>query len=105
MNTSIQSRIQRILADICSISVEHITMETSPDMTENWDSLNHLNLVLAIEEEFGVQFEPEDIEQLLSVGHIVTLLDNKLRAARASYDSSVPLRKIRQVPSHKQVLR
>ncbi len=81
MNASVQCRIKRILADICSIPVDHITLETSPHMTETWDSLNHLNLVLALEEEFGVQFEPTDIEQLLSVRHIVAFLESKLRTA------------------------
>jgi acyl carrier protein len=64
--------------------VEQITLMSSPETIENWDSLNHLNLVLAIEQEFGIQLMPEEIEQLLSVEHIMALLDEKLNAAGKS---------------------
>jgi acyl carrier protein len=81
MNLSVLDRLQRILADIFHIPVEQITLMSSPETIENWDSLNHLNLVLAIEQEFSVQIMPEEIEQLLSVEHIMALLDEKLNSA------------------------
>jgi acyl carrier protein len=84
MSTSVLSRVQRILADIFQISGEQITPMSSPDTIENWDSLNHLNVVLALEQEFGVRFMPEEIEQLLSVEHIAALLDEKLHVAGKS---------------------
>jgi acyl carrier protein len=34
---------------------------------KSWDSLRHLNLILALEEHFGVTFEPEEIPELTSV--------------------------------------
>ena len=40
--------------------------------------MHHLNLVLALEQEFGVQFSPEEIEQLLSVELIVALVAEKM---------------------------
>jgi acyl carrier protein len=84
MNPAVLNRVQHILADIFHIPVEQITLVSSPDTIESWDSLNHLNLVLAIEQEFGVQIMPEEIEQLLSVEHIIVLLDEKLNAAGKS---------------------
>ena len=81
MNPSVINRVQGILADIFDIPVEQITLMSSPETIENWDSLNHLNLVLAIEQEFDVQIMPEEIEQLLSVEQIMVLLDEKLNAA------------------------
>jgi acyl carrier protein len=84
MNPSILNRVQRILADIFRVPGEQITLMSSPETIENWDSLNHLNLVLAIEQEFGVQLMPEEIDQLLSVEHIMALLDEKLSAAGKS---------------------
>jgi acyl carrier protein len=84
MNPFVLNRVQRILADIFSIPVEQITLMSSPETIENWDSLNHLNLVLAIEQEFGLQLMPEEIDQVLSVGHIMALLDEKLNTAGKS---------------------
>jgi acyl carrier protein len=78
MNTSVLSRVQHILADIFQVSVAQITPMSSPDTVENWDSLNHLNVVLALEQEFGIRFMPEEIEELLSVEYITALLDKKL---------------------------
>jgi len=58
--------------------------DTSPDNIANWDSLQHLNLVLALEQEFNVQFTPEEIEQILSVELAAALLDEKRVACEVS---------------------
>jgi acyl carrier protein len=78
MNISVCGRVQNICADVFALSAEQITLESSPQTISTWDSLQHLNLVLAIEQEFGTQFAPEEIEQMLSVQHIVDLLAAKL---------------------------
>ena len=78
MNMSVCDRVQNICADVLALSAEQITLESSPQTISTWDSLHHLNLVLAIEQEFGTQFAPEEIEQMLSVQHIVDLLAAKL---------------------------
>ena len=71
-------RTRTITADIFGVPVDQVTPQSSPDTIENWDSINHLNLVLALEQEFGIQFTPEEIEQLLSVELIVALLAEKV---------------------------
>jgi acyl carrier protein len=45
---------------------------------EQWDSGNHISLVLALEEEFGVSFEVSEIETMTSFADIVSTLENKL---------------------------
>jgi len=57
---------------------------SSPDTIESWDSLHHLSFVVALEQEFGVQFSPEEIEQLLSIELTAALLEEKLRQGGAS---------------------
>jgi acyl carrier protein len=84
MNPAVLNRVQHILSDIFHLPVEQITLMSSPETIENWDSLNHLNVVLAIEQEFDVQIMPEEIEQLLSVEHITVLLDEKLNSSGKS---------------------
>ena len=62
------------------ILADKITAESSPKTIENWDSMQHLNLVLAIEEKFGVQPEPEDIEQMKNAA--AALVEKLQSAAR-----------------------
>lgn len=71
-------KTRAIVADIFEVPLEKVTPQSSPDTIETWDSIHHLNLVLALEQEFGVQFSPEEIEQLLSVELIVALVAEKM---------------------------
>ena len=56
---------------------------SSPETIENWDSMQHLNLVLAIEEKFGLQLEPEDIEQMKSIGAVAAMVEKSCSPPRA----------------------
>lgn len=82
MNVAIVSRVKRIMSDIFSVPVERITLESSPDTIDAWDSLQHLNLMLALEQEFGLEIAPEEMERLVSVHDMVIWVGEKLQAAR-----------------------
>jgi acyl carrier protein len=71
---SLRDRVVRVTSQVLNLPTEAITEESSPRTVEGWDSLGHMNLMLALEEEFGVQFSDERILQLLSVGAIVQAL-------------------------------
>ncbi|HSE43699.1 MAG TPA: acyl carrier protein [Gemmatimonadales bacterium] len=71
---SLRDRVVRVTSQVLNLPVGAITEESSPRTVEGWDSLGHMNLMLALEEEFGVQFSDERILQLLSVGAIVQAL-------------------------------
>ncbi len=73
-------RVQAIAADVFNVPESKVRPDSSPDTIETWDSLHHLNFVLALEQEFGLQFTPEEIEQLLSVELTAALLEEKLKA-------------------------
>ncbi len=77
VNTSYLDRVRGIFSDIFQVPLADVTAQSSPDTIPNWDSLQHLNLVLALEQEFHIQFTPEEIEQLLSVELVAALLDEK----------------------------
>lgn len=44
-----------------------ITTESSQSNCEKWDSLHHLNLIVELEDAFGLEFEPEEIAEMKSV--------------------------------------
>ena len=82
MTASTFEQVRSVASDIFGIPAGKITAESSPETIENWDSMQHLNLVLAIEEKFGVQLEPEDIEQMNSIGAVATLVEKLQSTAR-----------------------
>ncbi len=83
-NTHFLNRVRSVFSDVFQIPLEDVKPESSPDTIPNWDSLEHLNLVLALEQEFNVQFNPEEIEQLLSVELVAALLEEKRVACEVS---------------------
>jgi acyl carrier protein len=68
-------------SDIFGVSADKITAASTPETIETWDSIQHLNLVLALEEKFGLQLSPEEIEQMKSIGDVIKLVEGKLQAA------------------------
>lgn len=60
------------------------TLALRDDLTANevpgWDSLNHVNLFVSLEDEFGVRFSNAEIANLRNVGELIGLLDGKLAA-------------------------
>jgi len=72
--------IRGIASDLFAIPAERITSDSSPDSIEAWDSIQHLNLVLAIEEKFNLQLTPEEIEQMKNIGQIAKTVEGKLEA-------------------------
>lgn len=82
MTSSTFEQVRGVASDIFGVPTEKITAESSPETIENWDSMQHLNLVLAIEEKFGVQLDPEDIEQMKNIGAVAALVERLQSAAR-----------------------
>jgi acyl carrier protein len=73
--------VARVLADVLGVDARQIRPDSSPDTIETWDSVQHLNLVIALEQAFGVRFAPEEIEEAVSVQAIADLLQRKERHA------------------------
>lgn len=69
--------LNQLVADALGLAVEDISDSSSPDTLSEWDSITHLNLVMAIEEAYGVQLTPEDALELNSVKLISLYLEEK----------------------------
>jgi acyl carrier protein len=78
MSSSNWDTLRRIAGDLFGQPPESLAPASSPESIESWDSVQHLNLVLAIEEQFGVEIEPEEFEKMNSLEAISNLLDAKL---------------------------
>lgn len=73
----VPSSLRDILADILEISPEEVTPQLGVGTIDNWDSFRHLQAVLAIEAEYGVQFDPQRIADLTTVALIQAELEGK----------------------------
>jgi acyl carrier protein len=77
MDAQILERVRGIAADVLQVRQGSLSAESSPQSVESWDSVQHLNLVLALEEQFGVQFEPDEMDSMKSIGAIAGVLSAK----------------------------
>ncbi len=75
MKDNIQERVIKIIASIMNVPQESLDESSSPESVDRWESMKHINLVLAIEEEFNIQFDDEQISQLYDVGSIVKTIE------------------------------
>ena len=69
-----KERVLRVVGQIMEVPESSLSLDSSPDTVVEWDSLKHMNLVLALEEEFEVQFTDQQIVQMVSVSKILEAL-------------------------------
>ena len=73
-----ESRIKNVMAAVFEIAIEEINEGSSPDSIDNWDSMNLMNLVVSLEEEFNIEFDDMDIVEMLNFKLIVEIIKEKL---------------------------
>ena len=69
--------VQNIFKNIFNNSDMVITYSTNSDELENWDSLNHINLMSAVEKEFNIKFALGELMELKNVEKIINLIVNE----------------------------
>ncbi len=74
-----EHKIKQIMAAVFETDINAISDDASPDTIDNWDSLRLINLVTALEEEFNIEFEDEEIVEMLNFKLIALLLAEKLK--------------------------
>ena len=72
MNNSLKN----IMSNLFDIPVDDINENISTENCEQWDSLQHLNLIFAIEEEFGVSLTDDDVLKIKDFKSIIDILEN-----------------------------
>ncbi len=77
MSQSLPNTLRDTIADILEIEPAEVTPELSATSVESWDSFRHLQLILALESEYGVQFDPGVIPELTSVSKLAEALQAK----------------------------
>lgn len=61
---SVEDRVRQVMAGLFGVEPETVGPKTSMDTLENWDSLQHVSLVMALEQEFGMQIPVSEAFQM-----------------------------------------
>ena len=58
-------KIKNVMSTIFNVDKSAINNASSPETIEAWDSLQHMNLIVALEEEFGIVFNDDQISTMI----------------------------------------
>lgn len=78
MNTNIADRVGGLAAGIFGMPHDLVTPTTTRDEIASWDSLASLNLIVALEDEFSIELDPADIDEMLSIGDVADIVERRL---------------------------
>ncbi|MBI5739134.1 MAG: acyl carrier protein [Nitrospirae bacterium] len=73
-----EERIKKVLSAVFEIPADSVNDQSSPDTIQQWDSIKHMQMVIALEEEFGFQFTDEEIIELLNYSLIREIISSKI---------------------------
>ena len=74
----ILKKVNNIFIDILDDEAIVLTFDTTANDIDDWDSLNHIQLVVAIEKYFKIRFASREIQSWRNVGEIVDAVSSKL---------------------------
>ena len=69
-----EQKLKQIMSNLFGIEEDEITDESSIHSIEKWDSLKHINLIIAIEEEFGISIDEEEMVEMTRFDKIKRIL-------------------------------
>jgi len=75
--SDIELRIRAVMAKVLQIAPQNISPDVSRENLAAWDSLKHMNLMLALEDEFGIEFSDTEIVSLNTLQLLVNTLQAK----------------------------
>jgi acyl carrier protein len=74
---NVKDRLFAVMVDVFQVDKSEINNETSPETTTEWDSLKHMLLLVAIEEEFEFRLTDDEMTQCISSESILDVINNK----------------------------
>jgi acyl carrier protein len=81
LTAAILEQVRGMASDLFGVPPDQISPTSSPASIDTWDSTAHLNFVLTLEERFGFQLSPEEMEKMQSIAEVTKLVESKLQSA------------------------
>jgi acyl carrier protein len=77
-SAEILETLKALMIDVFDLDDVAVTEQTTAEDIEEWDSLSHVRLMVAIERKFGFRFTNSEIEALSNVGDLVKIIESKV---------------------------
>lgn len=77
-----EARLKQIISTVLNTPTENINSDTSMDTIEKWDSLQHMNLVLALEDAFEIIIPDDEAANITSYPLIKLVIKEQLQDTR-----------------------
>jgi len=74
---ALHQEVREVFRDVFEQPNLEISAETNASNVEGWDSFMHVNLIVALEERFNVNFTTKEISEMACVGDLFVLLEDK----------------------------
>lgn len=74
----IKDKVFEIIANVLSVNASEITLDSTVGDFPSWDSLGQLNILQSIQDEFEIEFEPEEMMDIEDVNDIIKAVESKL---------------------------
>ena len=74
----IKDKVFEIIANVLNVNASEITLNSTVGDFPSWDSLGQLNILQSVQDEFEVEFEPEEMMDIEDVNDIIKAVESKL---------------------------
>lgn len=74
----IYAKLEEIFMDVFDLDEVDLFEDTTADDIDEWDSLEHINLIEAVEEEFGMKFKMGEVSTMKNVGEMVKIIKSRI---------------------------
>ena len=74
----IYERLNKVFRDVFDDESIVVKPETTSADIEDWDSLEHINLVVSVEQEFGMKFNMNEVTTMKNVGDMVNIIISRM---------------------------
>lgn len=74
---SVDKRIEALVTEVLQISALQVTDDLTMRDVDSWDSLKHMELIVSLEQNFGIEFDFDEIVAMRSVGEIKRVLSER----------------------------
>jgi acyl carrier protein len=71
----VREEVIKVVSNILNVPIGEVNEDSSPQTLVQWDSLQHMNLILALEEKFGIRFREDQIVDMLNVQLIILAVE------------------------------
>jgi len=74
----ILQQLEDIFKDVLDLDSISLSEDTTADDIDEWDSLSHIQLIVAIEKGFKIKFTAREVKELADIGEMVSCIKSKL---------------------------